>query len=191
MDFEIKIIEFLQSGRSPFFDTAFKMISAIGSVVGVIVVSLLFLFKKRKVFFWYIFSYAMAALLIWVLKDQIHRVRPYNAVDSILCIGGASTDFSFPSGHSACATAIAIFVGYSLFTYYKRTGVRVGIVLGCGLYVALVGLSRMYLGMHYLTDVLAGIAISAAFCVLGIILMTIYQKQKKGRNEIKNGSKRS
>ena len=191
MDFEIKIIEFLQAGRSTFFDSAFKMISALGSVVGVVVVSLLFLMKKRKVFFWYLLSYAVAAGLIWVLKSQIHRIRPYDAAESILCLGGASKDFSFPSGHSACATAIAIFIGYALFTYYKKTWTRVGIVFGCGLYVALVGISRMYLGMHYLTDVLAGIAISAAFCVLGIILMTIYQKQKKGRNEIKNGSKKS
>ncbi len=191
MDFEIKIIEFLQSGQNAFFDTAFQMISAIGSVIGVIVVSLLFLLKKRKIFFWYILSYAVAAGLIWILKDQIHRIRPYDAVDSIVCLGGVADDFSFPSGHSACATAIAIFIGYALFTSYKKTWERVGIVLGCGLYVALVGLSRMYLGMHYLTDVLAGIGISAVFCVLGIILMTIYQRQKKGRNEIENGSKKS
>lgn len=190
MGFEIKIIEFLQAGRNVFFDTTFKMISAIGSVVGVLVVSLLFLIKKRKLFFWYLFSYAMAALVIWILKDQIHRVRPYNFTDSVICIGGASTDFSFPSGHSACATAIAIFIGYALFTYYKKTGARIGIAIGCSLYVGLVGLSRMYLGMHYLTDVLAGIAISAAFCTLGIVLMRLYEKQKKGRNEIKNAGKR-
>lgn len=191
MGFEIKIIEFLQAGRNVFFDTTFKMISAIGSVVGVLVVSLLFLIKKRKLFFWYLFSYAMAALVIWILKDQIHRVRPYNFTDSVICIGKPSTDFSFPSGHSACATAIAIFIGYALFTYYKKTKARIGIAIGCSLYVGLVGLSRMYLGMHYLTDVLAGIAISAAFCTLGIVLMRLYEKQKKGKNEIKNAGKRS
>ncbi len=191
MSFEIKIIEFLQSGRNAFFDTSFKMISAIGSVVGVLVISLLFLLKKRKVFFWYLLSYAITAMVVWILKDQIHRVRPYNFSDNIICIGGASTDFSFPSGHSACATAIAIFVGYSLFTYYKNTGIRIGIVLGCGLYVGLVGLSRIYLGMHYLTDVLAGIAISAVFCILGIVLMKLYEKQKKVKNENKNAGKRS
>ncbi len=190
MDFEIKIIEFLQSGRSTFFDTTFKLISAIGSVVGVVVLCLLFLFAKRKLLLWYLISYAVAALLIWVLKDQIHRVRPYNASDSVFCIGGASTDFSFPSGHSACATAMAIFVGYALFTYYKKNWARVAIVTGCSLFVGLVGLSRMYLGMHYLTDVLAGIAISAFFCTIGIIVMRLYEKQKKGRNEIKNAGKR-
>lgn len=189
MGFEIKIIQFLQSGRNAFFDTTFKMISVIGSVIGVVVVSLLFLIKQRKLFFWYLFSYGMAALLIWVLKDQIHRVRPYNASDLVSCIGGASSDFSFPSGHSGCAAAMAIFVGYALFTYYKSKWARVGIVLGCGLFVGLVGLSRMYLGMHYLTDVLAGIAISAVFCSLGIVLMKIYEKQKKVKNETKNGSK--
>ena len=191
MGFEIKIIELLQSGRNAFFDTSFKMITMLGSVFGVLAVSLLFLLKKRKLFFWYLFSYAMAAVLVLILKDQIQRVRPYNFTDSIFCIGGQSTDFSFPSGHSACATAIAIFVGYALFTSYKKVGTRVGIVFGCALFVGLVGLSRMYLGMHYLTDVLAGIAISAVVCALGIILMKIYEKQKKGKNEIKNGNKKS
>lgn len=190
MTFEIKIIEFLQAGRNAFFDSSFKTLSAIGSVVGVIVVSLLFLVKDRRVLFWYLLSYALAALLIWVLKDQIQRIRPYNATDSVLCLGGVSSDFSFPSGHSACATAMAIFVGYELFTYYKSVRMRVGISVGCGLYVVLVGMSRMYLGMHYLTDVLAGIAISAVFCTLGIILMRFYRKRKKGRYEIENGSKK-
>lgn len=191
MDFEIKLIEFLQSGRSPFFDATFKIISAIGSVTGVVVLCLLFLFTKRKMLFWYLLSYGITALLIWVLKDQVQRVRPYNLTETIVCIGEASTDFSFPSGHSACATAMAIFVGYNLFTSYKQTSTRVGIVLGCGLFVGLVGLSRMYLGMHYLTDVIAGIVISAVICTLGIILMRIYEKQKREKYETENGSKRS
>lgn len=191
MDFEIKLIEFLQSGRSPFFDSTFKIISAIGSVAGVVVLCLLFLFTRKKMFFWYLFSYGITALLIWVLKDQIQRVRPFALTDAVVCIGEPSTDFSFPSGHSACATAMAIFVGYNLFTSYKQTSTRVGIVFTCGLFVGLVGLSRMYLGMHYLTDVIAGIVISAVICTLGIILMRIYEKQKREKYETENGSKRS
>lgn len=191
MEFEIKLIEFLQSGRNPFFDTTFRLISMLASAVGVVAVCLLFLFTKRKMLFWYLFSYGFAALLIWILKDQVQRVRPYNLTDTIFCIGDAATDFSFPSGHSACATAMAIFVGYSLFTYYKQTSTRVGIVLGCGLFVGLVGLSRMYLGMHYLTDVLAGIGISAVICTIGIILMRIYEKQQKEKHETETGIKRN
>lgn len=191
MDFEIKLIEFLQSGRNQFFDTSFRLISGVASAIGVVVVALLFLFAKKKVCFWYLLSYGLSALVIWILKDQIARVRPYNATNSILCLGGVSADFSFPSGHSGSATAMAIFIGYCLFTYYKSKPARVGIVLGCALFVALVGLSRMYLGMHYLTDVLAGVGISAIFCTFGLILMRLFEKQKKVKNEVKNGSKKS
>jgi undecaprenyl-diphosphatase len=188
MDFEIKIIEFLQSGRNLFFDSAFKVLTVMGSLLAVFVTCVLLLWKKRNVLFWYLASYGVSALVVWVLKSRIARVRPYNASSLIVAIGGTSTDFSFPSGHSACATAIAIFVGYCLFTYYKKTYQRVGIVALCTLFVALVGLSRMYLGMHYLTDVLAGVAISAIFCTIGIVLMRLYEKQKKVKNETKNDS---
>ena len=62
----------------------------------------------------------------------------------------------------------------------------------CGaVYVGLVCLSRMYLGKHYLTDLLAGIIVSAVFCTLGILFMNYVRKKKefyKGEN--KNGYQR-
>lgn len=189
MDFEIKIIEFLQSGRSPFFDVSFQLISAIGSTMGVVAACLLFLLFKRKLCFWYLFSYGFVYLTVSIMKNSIQRMRPFNVTDIIENIGDVVTGFSFPSGHAACATAIAIFVGYFLFQYFKSKGTRVGIVLSCCLYVGLVCLSRMYLGKHFLTDVLAGVAVSAVICALGLTLMYFVNKRKKVKtNEITNGS---
>ena len=187
MDFEIKLIEFLQAGRSPFFDVAFQVISSIGSVIGVVAVCLLFLVKNRRLFCLYLGTYGVVYFIVSIMKHTIERARPFNVSDSIENIGDVVNSFSFPSGHAACATAIAIFVGYFLFQYFKKTSTRFGIVLSCALYVGLVGLSRMYLGKHYLTDILAGIAISVAICVLGLVLMKIFQKKTKGKiNENKN-----
>lgn len=189
MDFEIKIIQFLQSGRSTFFDVSFQMISAIGSTIGVIAVCLLFLLFRKKICFWYLFSYGFVYLAVSLMKDTIQRVRPFNVTDTIENIGDVVTGYSFPSGHAACATAIAIFVGYFLFQFFKKKGTRVGIVLSCSLYVALVCLSRMYLGKHFLTDVIAGVAVSATICALGLTLMYFVNKKKKVKNnEITNGS---
>ncbi len=178
MDFELKIIEFLQSGRTPFFDTSFQIISEIGSVMGVVALCLIFLFFNRRLLFWYLFSYGFVNLVVRIIKGTVERIRPYNASELIQVIGDRVQDFSFPSGHMACATAIAIFLAVFLFSKYKTKGERVLIVLSCCVYVGLVGLSRMYLGKHYLTDLIAGFAISAIICTLGLLLMKYYYKFK-------------
>ncbi len=181
MDFEIKIIEFLQSGRNTFFDVTFQVLSQIGSVLGVIAVCVLFLCFKYKLSFWYLFTYGFVNLIVQIVKSVVERVRPFNVTDTIISIGDAVHDYSFPSGHAASATAIAIFLGYFLFQYFKGKGARVGIVISLVLYVGLVCLSRMYLGKHYLTDLIAGVVISALICVLGIWFMKFCQRHRKRR----------
>ena len=183
MDFEIKIIQFLQAGRSPFFDMSFQIFSKLGSVLGVIFLCAVFLLFNRKLLACYLLSYGVVFSVVRVLKHVVARIRPFNASDAIANIGTAVQDYSFPSGHAACATAIAIFLAYFLFKYFKSKGARVGIVLCCGMYLALVCLSRMYLGKHYLTDLIAGVFISAAICVAGILVFCWLEKKLKGRNE--------
>lgn len=179
MDFEIRLIEFIQAGRSPFFDLAFQIISYIGSAFGLIAVGLILLCYKRKLCFWYVLTYGFVFLINNVLvKNLVHRVRPFVASDTIMNIGDKVTDFSFPSGHMACAVTIAIFLGYFLFQYFHKTSTRFGIVLCLCVYIGLVALSRMYLGKHYLTDLLGGMAIAGVICALGLVCMWLYHKKK-------------
>lgn len=180
MNFEIEIIKFLQAGRNPFFDFSFQMLSFLGSVFGIGFLCVVLFFTKRKILVCYLCSYGVVYGVVSVIKTLVQRVRPYNATDLIFNLGTSTTDFSFPSGHAACATAIAIFFAFMLFCYFKGKGARVMICIGSALYVALVCLSRMYLGKHYLTDVLAGAAISAAVCAIGIF---VYLKLQKGRKK--------
>ena len=179
MEFELKLIEFLQAGRSQFFDTSFQVISAIGSVLGVIALCFILLFFKKKLLVWYLLSYGFVYLAVSALKHFVQRPRPFNVSDAISNIGDVVTGFSFPSGHVACATAIAIFLGYFLWHYFKKKSSRVYIVISCVIYVGLVALSRMYLGKHYLTDVLAGMVVSALICVGGLLLMHYVEKKKR------------
>ncbi len=184
MEFEIKIIEFLQAGRTPFFDTFFQIVSLLGSFLGVIFLCVLFLIFNRKLLFWYLASYGLVFGIVRLLKHLVERVRPYNAADTIVSIGDAVQDYSFPSGHVACATAIAVFLGVFLFCYFRKRGERTLVVLSCMAYVGLVALSRMYLGKHYLTDLLGGCAISLVVCALGIWLMFAYMLHKLKKSGI-------
>jgi len=189
MDFEIEIIKFLQSGRNNFYDVSFQAITMLGSVLAVVLFAL-FLFKfKHHLAVWYLVTYGFAALVIAIVKATVLRVRPFVASEDIVLIGKVSSDFSFPSGHTACAMAIAIFMGYFLFGHYKKAGARALIVICLSMYVGLVGLSRMYLGAHYLTDVLAGAAISAVICTSFILILRHLNKKLRGKDyEIKDAN---
>jgi membrane-associated phospholipid phosphatase len=89
-----------------------------------------------------------------LLKFLFERARP-SFSDPLLTLA----TYSFPSGHTAAAT---VFYGIAA-AYLARGGKRAGIAVAAALMVALVGLSRIYLGLHFFSDVLAAIAESCAW----------------------------
>jgi membrane-associated phospholipid phosphatase len=97
-----------------------------------------------------------AAGLTSVLKDLFDRVRPALADPAIEALVPTPESASFPSGHAATAFAAAVTVG----AFYPRLKWP---LLGLA---ALVGLSRIYLGVHYVLDVLAGAALGMAIGLL-------------------------
>ena len=99
----------------------------------------------------------LATLLNLLLKTLVQRPRPegYRLV--------AESGFSFPSGHSMVAMAFYGLLIWMVWRYEKDALVRWLGVIGFGLVIVLVGLSRIYLGVHYASDVLAGFCASIAW----------------------------
>jgi membrane-associated phospholipid phosphatase len=93
-----------------------------------------------------------AGLVVTLVKEAVDRARPAVSDPYLDPIGVIPSSASFPSGHSATAFATAVAVGL----IYPR--LRVPLLL----LAALVALSRVYLGMHYATDVVVGSALGAA-----------------------------
>ena len=88
-----------------------------------------------------------------LLKNLVARTRPYELIDSLTILIAAPHDFSFPSGHAGASFAAACAM-------YPNLPRRWGVCFV--LLAALIALSRLYLGVHFPSDVLAGALIGAA-----------------------------
>lgn len=107
--------------------------------------------KTRKAGFTALFAMAVGALVTNLfLKQVVARVRPYDRYEEIILLVLPQKDYSFPSGHTCAAFA-------SAFIYLWRLSKPWG-MLGIGL-AALIAFSRLYVGVHYPSDVLGGFAI--------------------------------
>jgi membrane-associated phospholipid phosphatase len=106
-----------------------------------------------------------AQLLTWILKAVFERPRP-SFEDPV----ATASWFSFPSGHALSSIAVYGALAY-LFVGGGRSSQTRALVAGLALLVALIGFSRLYLGVHYLTDVLAGYSAGLAWLLLAIGLL--------------------
>jgi membrane-associated phospholipid phosphatase len=110
-------------------------------------------------------------LLNIVVKHLFHRVRP-SWEDPFLTL----STYSFPSGHTAASTLLYGFLLIWLLPHLKQSHWRALALVAAVLMVALVALSRLYLGVHYLSDVLAGASEALAWLTLCTLLLKRYQR---------------
>ncbi|MBO0991739.1 phosphatase PAP2 family protein [Bacillus sp. SD088] len=157
--FDVKILLFFEDMRTPFLNGLFTIITTIGSIKVLfplcICVSIYLVFKKyyaEVICLWILFWSSRG--LNFILKKWIERERP--AFHPLIEIG----EYSFPSGHSMNAIVVIGFLCYLLTTNFviNKTW-RSSWFLITGIIILLIVLSRLYLGVHYLTDVVAGLCI--------------------------------
>ena len=159
MDDETERIDFavlaaLREAQSPELNRLAFVISLLGSeLLAVLMVVLLIVYgwqRRWGAVVGLLVTVVGAQLLNNVLKDWFERTRPA-PVEGLI----PAQAFSFPSGHAMVAAAFYFFVGYLAWQLLKG---RTRVVCAAFLVVIalLIGLSRLYLGVHYLTDVVAG-----------------------------------
>ena len=116
-----------------------------------------------------------AVLLNMLVKGFFARQRP-DLWERLV----TETSYSFPSGHSMASAALALSV--VLITWNTRF--RWWVVAAASLYVVTIGFTRLYLGVHYPTDVLAGWSLGAAWVLfVAWIIGGISRRNKRGKNE--------
>ena len=148
--------------RADWLTPIMESFSAIASPVSLLVMLLIimaFAPGKRPGIFCTV-NLVLVVILNTLLKELIQRPRP----ESINLI--TETGFSFPSGHSMVAMAFFGLLVWLVWHYEKNRTLRLVCCAGFSLMILLIGLSRIYLGVHYASDVLGGFCISLAWLAL-------------------------
>lgn len=162
------ILLFLQEyARTPVLDKIMNAVTSMGDkglLAVLICIILLFSRKYKKAGCIAGISLIMEFILVnLVLKNAVGRIRPYDMVEGLVCITRMPHDFSFPSGHTGSSFAVA---GAILLNMPKKYGITAIVI------AAAIGFSRLYLGVHYPTDVLAGAVIGMATAILAGVLVS-------------------
>jgi len=122
----------------------------------------------------------IATTLNLVLKNILQRPRPneFRMIDE--------TGYSFPSGHSMISMAFYGFLIYLIYKYVKNYNVKVALIILLSFLITLIGISRIYLGVHYTSDVLAGFLVAISYLILYSNIVKNFILERKVNDEKEN-----
>ena len=177
---DLQVSVWLHTHGNPAFTTFLLAVTRMHSTVGICVMAAIaaFLVWRHGDRYW-VLSLALAVpgglVLNALIKHLFNRARP-TWDDPLLTLDSAS----FPSGHTAGATLFYGFLATYMVWRMSNPAARTLSVVSCALMVALVGFSRIYLGVHYLSDVLAAASLSTAWLVICLVGVRAYAKRHSG-----------
>ena len=149
---------------SDFVTPIAKFITNFGGAIFLIVLTIvLFIVIKNKKIGVSIFSnLVIVTILNQLLKGILQRPRPteYRIIEE--------TGYSFPSGHSMISMAFYGYLIYLIYKYVKNKYIKWISIVVLSLLICTIGISRIYLGVHYTSDVLGGFLISISYLVIFI-----------------------
>jgi undecaprenyl-diphosphatase len=159
--------------RTPWLTIAAIDVTALGSITLVALFSaftlvVLLVLRDRLGALQMLAASVGAGILTLVTKDIIERTRP-EVGQRLITVSG----FSYPSGHSLSTSALYLTIAIIAGRYVQHLGARVAIFVAVSAVVILVGASRVYLGVHYPTDVVSGISLGAAWALVLAGLFTL------------------
>lgn len=149
-DFATPIAKFITNFGGPIF-------------LSTICIILFIIIKNKKIGLSIIMNIAIIAILNQVLKKILQRPRPteFRIIEE--------TGYSFPSGHSMVSMAFYGYLIYLIYKYIKNKYVKCISIVLLSILICSIGISRIYLGVHYTSDVLGGFLISVSYLIIYIM----------------------
>lgn len=161
-EFDSVVYNFLVNNRNEVLNNFFKIITQFGSAIVLIIITILCVIfirdKKYKILV--PANLVTIAIINIVLKNFFLRPRP-NELRLI-----EETGYSFPSGHAMASTAFYGLLIYIAHEKIENKILRNTICIMLGLLILLISVSRIYVGVHYTSDVIAGTCFSIAYLIL-------------------------
>lgn len=158
-----RIYQFVISFQNTSLTNFFKIITKLSEVVFLVIfVLLVLLYLRNKDAIFIIFNLIFLRLLNYIVKIIIRRDRP--SILRLIKIG----EYSFPSGHAMISMGV---YGYIIYLIYKKVNNNYLKYLGISIFsilIILIGISRIYLGVHYFSDVVAGYILSLIYLIIFI-----------------------
>lgn len=158
--FDYNITSFLVSLRSPWLDRFFILFSTVGNLafIWIIIGFIILIYKKYDIALYYFlvgfFTFVVNEL---ILKSLLSRERPFVNYDTIEPLVSAS-GYSLPSSHAATSFAFATMIAY-FFPRFRLSAYILAI---------LISFSRVYVGVHYSSDIIVGAIIG--LCIAGLMI---------------------
>ena len=156
-----------------------KIITSFGGTYWLIGLSaFLFLIIKNKKIGISIFSnLALSALTNFTLKQILQRPRPieYRIIEE--------DGYSLPSGHSMVSMAFYGYLIYLIYKHIENKYVKWSLISFLGVLIMSIGISRIYLGVHYTSDVLAGFLVAISYLIIFINITNLIIKNKENNAE--------
>ena len=182
--------------RSDFLNPIMKVLTHSGDkgiLLIVLILAFLIIPRTRAIGIMSTISIVIEALLNNVLlKNLIARTRPYDEIEGLINLVGRQSDYSFPSGHTGAAFAVAgamLVVALFGLPMIEKTGefkredpslsfklVSVLLIM----YATLLAFSRMYVGVHYPTDVITGLLLGLATSAIAYLVYQAVIKKTHG-----------
>ena len=175
------VVGLLAAHREPWVITGAQVITDIGSPVGAALIAL----AVGGALAWFRRSWQPLLVMVLgaggigvigtVIKDLVARSRPPQAVAAL-----SEHGFSFPSGHTTGTTVVWLLSAWMLTCWVlSRLALQVVVWTGALLMVVAVGVTRIYLGVHFPTDVLAGWALGAAWAVTVALAVSVWNQSDR------------
>ena len=157
--------------RNNFWDVFFTSVTILGntSIIIILVVILLILLKDRYRYL-VVGITAFTALSNQILKNIFRRPRP--EVLRLIKQGG----YAYPSGHAMISVALYGFLIYYVHHKVKNKYLKIFLISVLSILIILIGISRIYVGVHYPSDILGGYILSLLILILIILGVDKYDK---------------
>jgi membrane protein DedA with SNARE-associated domain/membrane-associated phospholipid phosphatase len=143
------------------------------TIASIAIVIFLIVKKLYGAIIGYIIAVAGGGALDYILKLAIHRTRPIGDT-TLIDVGG----FSFPSGHAMLSMVFYGMVSYFIIRQIRQWRFRLLVVVAMGFVIFLIGFTRIYLQVHYLSDVIAGFTSGLFWLTICVTGLEIYRKRK-------------